>query len=70
MCVPGRDYGTRAMERRGYNVILLRDCTTAIEGHETIHDEWLTKAAILEHEMILGHTAIAADLIAACESVG
>ncbi|MGD9497947.1 MAG: cysteine hydrolase family protein, partial [Armatimonadota bacterium] len=35
MCVPGRDYGMRAMQRRGYNVILLRDCTTAIEVSHT-----------------------------------
>ena len=68
MCVPGRDYGTRAMQRRGYNLILLRDCTTAIEGPGTAEDELLTRAAILEHEMIVGHTATAADLVAACES--
>ena len=68
MCVPGRDYGTRAMQRRGYNTILLRDCTTAIEGHETIRDEILTKAAVLEHEMIVGHTTTSEALIAACQS--
>ena len=67
MCVPGRDYGTRAMQARGYNVILLRDCTTAIEGHETVEGGWLTKAAILDHEMIIGHTTTSAALIEACE---
>jgi len=70
MCVPGRDYGTRAMRQRGYNLILLRDCTTAIEGPGTTATEALTQAAILEHEMIVGHTATSADLIAACKSVG
>jgi nicotinamidase-related amidase len=68
MCVPGRDYGTRAMQRRGYNVILLRDCTTAIEGPGTVETQGLTQAAILEHEMIIGHTATSADLIAACQA--
>jgi len=67
MCVPGRDYGTRAMQRRGYNTILLRDCTTAIEGHETAEGGWLTKAAILNHEMIIGHTTTSSALIEACE---
>ncbi|MGQ9731729.1 MAG: cysteine hydrolase family protein, partial [Candidatus Zipacnadales bacterium] len=38
MCVPGRDYGTRAMEGRGYNVILPRDCTTGIEGPGTTEE--------------------------------
>ncbi len=70
MCVPGRDYGTRAMQGRGYNTILLRDCTTAIEGHETADEGWLTKAAVLNHEMIIGHTTTSAALIAACEGEG
>jgi nicotinamidase-related amidase len=70
MCVPGRDYGTRVMQGRGYNIILLRDCTTAIEGAETAEGGWLTKAAILNHEMIVGHTTTSAALVAACEAVG
>jgi nicotinamidase-related amidase len=70
MCVPGRDYGTRAMQGRGYNIILLRDCTTAIEGHETAEGGWLTKAASLNHEMIIGHTTTSAALIEACQGAG
>ncbi len=66
MCVPGRDYGMRAMQRRGYNVILLRDCTTAIEAGHTYEAMALTEASILEVEMTLGFTATAAELIAAC----
>ena len=31
ICVEHRDYGMRAMQARGYNVILLRDGTTGIE---------------------------------------
>ncbi len=67
MCVPGRDYGMRAMHRRGYNIILLRDCTTAIEASHTYENLTLTEAAILEVEQLLGFTTTAAELIAACE---
>jgi nicotinamidase-related amidase len=65
-CVPGRDYGTRAMAARGYNIILLRDGTTAIEAHSTIDLMALTRAAIFETEMRIGHTTLSADLIAGC----
>ena len=66
MCVPGRDYGTRAFGRRGYNVILLRDGTTAIEAHCTLDGMRLTEAAVLETEMTIGFTCMSADLLAAC----
>ncbi len=66
MCVPGRDYGTRAMGQRGYNIILLRDATTAIEADSTLDDMRLTQAAIFDTEMRIGHTALSADLLAAC----
>lgn len=65
-CVPGRDYGTRAMGARGYNITLLRDGTTAIEAHSTLDEMALTRAAIFEAEMRIGHTTLSADLIAAC----
>ena len=48
MCVPGRDYGMRAFQRRGYNLVLLRDCTSAIEAGSTYDAMALTEAAILE----------------------
>ncbi len=66
MCVPGRDYGMRAMHRRGYNVVLLRDCTTAIEADYTLEAMGLTEASILEVEMTLGFTVTADELISAC----
>ncbi len=66
MCVPGRDYGTRALNQRGYNVILLRDGTTAIEAAHTLDGMWLTEAAILDTEMIIGFTATSADFLTAC----
>ncbi len=67
MCVPGRDYGTRAFARRGYNLVLLRDCTSAIEAGSTYDAMALTEAAILEVEMLLGFTLTSEELIAACE---
>jgi nicotinamidase-related amidase len=70
MCVPFRDYGIRAMHERGYGIILLRDCTTAIEAHDTLNGEWLTKAAILTVEMIFGQTSTSAALIAALGKPG
>ncbi len=34
-CIVRRDYGVYAMRSRGYAVILVRDCTTGMETHET-----------------------------------
>jgi len=67
MCVPGRDYGMRAFQRRGYNLVLLRDCTSAIEAGSTYDAMALTEAAILEVEMLLGFTLTSDELLAACE---
>jgi len=48
MCVQNtRDYSMEQMGRRGYNCILLRDCTTGIENASTLDGLLLTKAAIL-----------------------
>ena len=44
------DYSMRTMHRRGYNLILLRDCTTGIENAETVDELLLTRLAILELE--------------------
>lgn len=66
MCVPGRDYGMRAFSRRGYNLTLLRDCTSAIEAATTFEAMSLTEAAIMEVEMLWGFTLTSDELIAAC----
>jgi nicotinamidase-related amidase len=68
MCVLYRDYGTRAMQQRGYNIILLRDCTTAIEAAHTLGDEGLTQWAVLEIEMIVGTTTTSEEVIRACRA--
>lgn len=51
ICVQRRDYGVWAMLDRGYNIALLRDCTTAIEHSETWDGMWLTKCSILDMEL-------------------
>ncbi len=65
MCVPGRDYGMRAMNQRGYGLVLLRDCTSAIEAQTTYPTMALTEAAILEVEMLTGFSATSEELVAA-----
>ncbi len=69
MCVLDRDYGIRAMARRGYNCILLRDCTTAIEADETVGKLELTEAAIWDVEMLRGFSTTSEHLIAALNAV-
>jgi len=68
ICVLYRDYGTRAMAQRGYNVVLLRDATMGIESHDTVEGSWLTLAAIRSIEMLTGHSTTTAELIEACRS--
>ena len=68
MCVLHRDYGIVAMQRRGYNIVLLRDCTTAIESGETLPHMTHTKASISIVEMVFGGTATSAELIKACKA--
>ena len=69
MCVPHRDYGMRAMNKRGYDVVLIRDCTTAIEMADTVGEMALTKAAILDVEVNVGYTVSSGDLLAAGEGM-
>ena len=69
ICVLYRDYGTRAMGERGYNIILLRDCTHAIEAHDTFADKGLTKASILAIEMLVGSSSTSDAVISACQAL-
>ena len=66
MCVPFRDYGMRAMNDRGYDIILIRDCTTAIEVAETSENLDLSRAAVIDTEVNIGYTTSHSDLVAAC----
>lgn len=67
MCVMMRDYGMREFNRRGYNLVILRDATTAIEAATTVDDLALTEAAIVEVEMLLGFSITSTELVTACE---
>lgn len=67
ICVEHRDYGTRAMAGRGYNVIILRDGTTGIEltaGLDASERPTfsMTQAAILNIELKVGHSATCGTL--------
>jgi nicotinamidase-related amidase len=67
ICVPFRDYGMRAFRKRGYNPILLRDCTTAIEAHDTVDDLLITRLAIRDFEMMdIAWTATGEDFLRVC----
>jgi nicotinamidase-related amidase len=67
MCVPFRDYGMRAMKARGYEIILIRDCTTAIEVAETYNDLAISRICVVDTELTVGYTVSSGDLVAACE---
>ena len=66
MCVPFRDYGMRAMNDRGYDIILIRDCTTAIEVADTSENLDLSRAAVIDTEVNIGYTTSHSELVAAC----
>lgn len=59
-CILLRDYGTLAMRRRGYEVILLRDCTTGMEAAWTQADLGQTRGAVLLLEMF-GHYSLTGE---------
>jgi nicotinamidase-related amidase len=66
-CILNRDYGMRAMARRGYNMILLRDATAGVEFPDTVDVGFATEMAVREVEQQLGFTASNADFFAACD---
>jgi hypothetical protein len=59
-CILVRDYGTLAMSQRGYEVILLRDCTTGMEARWTQPELDQTNGAILLLEMF-GQYSLGSD---------
>ncbi len=65
-CILNRDYGMRAMARRGYNMILLREATMGVEFPDTLAAEWATEMAVREVEQQLGFSASNGDFLAAC----
>jgi nicotinamidase-related amidase len=59
-CILSRDYGTVQMSNRGYEVILVRDCTTGMESKDTQPTLSQTKGAILLLEMF-GQYSVTSD---------
>jgi len=66
ICIKDRDYGMREMRHRGYNVILLRDCTSGIEQPETIDALSITQASIFDIELKIGVTTTSDEILRAC----
>ncbi|MEX2232873.1 MAG: isochorismatase family protein [Cyclobacteriaceae bacterium] len=61
-CILSRDYGTIQMSNRGYQVVLIRDCTTGMESEQTQATLAQTNNAILLLEMF-GQYSVASDEI-------
>ncbi|MDB5390151.1 MAG: nicotinamidase-like amidase [Planctomycetaceae bacterium] len=64
-----RDYGTLEMSRRGYEVILVRDCTTGMESRETQPTLSQTNGAILLLEMFGQYTVTSDEVRAGLREV-
>lgn len=63
-CILVRDYGTLEMSRRGYEVILVRDCTTGMESRQSQPGLCQTNGAILFLEMF-GQYSVTAEEVRA-----
>jgi len=66
ICVLYRDYGMDAMCKRGYNLVLVRDCTPGIENLYTIADFSVTKVSVMQIERKNSSTT-SDDFINACK---
>ena len=63
-CILERDYGVPAMRRRGYEVVIIRDCTTGMESRETQPTLSQTSGAILFLEMFVGYSVASDEIVA------
>ncbi len=68
VCMINRDYGMRAMQVRGYGVILMRDCTTALEVADTHETLGLTKHIIMNVERKIAVTVTSEQVLKACRA--
>lgn len=68
MCILNRPVGIINMSRVGYNVILLRDCTLAVENEVSREGQWAKEMAVFMVELNWGTTATLGDLRQALES--
>lgn len=63
-CILGRDYGTLAMSRRGYEIVMIRDCTAGMESRDTQPTLSQTCGAVLFLEMFVGYSATSDEIVA------
>ena len=68
-CVLFRDYGLHAMKQRGYNIIFIRDATTAVESRETVNHLGATRASVFYIEIVIGVSVTAETFVNACKNV-
>jgi nicotinamidase-related amidase len=66
MCLQHRDYGIRAMSEMGYNTILLRDCTSAVETHDSVEQQLATRIFVQEIEIKYAWSTTSEEFIKAC----
>ena len=66
-CVLLRDYGTLAMRDRGYEVLMIRDCTTGMESYDSQADLRQTEGTILFLEMFRTYSITSDEVIGAME---
>jgi len=64
-CIMNRPVGIRNMASGGYNTIILRDATMALEMTDTWDTMPITKAAVREIEVNYGFSALSTELIEA-----
>ena len=63
-CILLRDYGTLEMSKRGYEVLIVRDCTTGMESAQTHQELGQTRGAVLFLEMFGRYSVTSGELIA------
>lgn len=68
-CIVMRDYGVWAMHSRGYEIILVGDCTTGMETHETQPDLVCTEGQIATLEQFGVYTMLSEHIIKALSQV-
>jgi ureidoacrylate peracid hydrolase len=54
---------------RNYRIVLLRDCTAAMEYHDTIAEQTITRYVVRYVEAFLGYTATSTDFVRGCEAI-
>lgn len=68
-CILMRDYGTHEMSKRGYEVIIIRDCTTGMESFESQATLAQTNGAILFLEMFGKYSLTSEDIRSALKEL-